>query len=248
MKFAPLLLIILAVVARAEPVDVLLEAATDAELQPVLSKLEHAQTLTHASWTFWTGTIDGRSVALARTEGDPLNAVAATTLGIRMFAPKLLVTFGTARPLDPSLKAGDVVVSEKFAAFDGIFTPTDTVGGGIHPLKWYKLRHPLMTPGENEKPMEFFPADPDAVARLKSLGDKVHVIEATIGSANQVNREADRIAWVRREWGAATEDAESAHIAGCATLLNTPVAGLRVVDGKPGDAAQLVLKFLEKSK
>ncbi len=39
-------------------------------------------------------------MVLTRTEGDPLNAVAATTLAVRRYSPKLVVTYGTARAHD----------------------------------------------------------------------------------------------------------------------------------------------------
>ena len=244
-----LLLSFVAAVARAERADFLLAAATDGDLRPLIQHLEKPETVTRAAWTFWTGTIAGHRVAITRTEGDPLNAVAATTLGIRMFEPRLVVTFGSARPLEPGLHSGEIVVSSRFAAFDGTFTPTDIAGGGIHPLKWYKLRHPMMTPGEVEKPTQYFAADAGAVSRLEALaGKSAHVIGGTLGSANQVNREADRIEWLNKQWGVDTEDGESAHIAGCAMLLDTPVAGLRVVNGAPGDASKLILEFVEGSK
>jgi adenosylhomocysteine nucleosidase len=73
------------------------------------------------------------------------------------------------------------------------------------------------------------------------------VLPGVLGSANQVNHETDRIAWIRQQWGTSTEDGESAHVAGCALLLGVPALGLRVVEAAPGDAAALVARFLEAS-
>jgi len=55
------------------------------------------------------------------------------------------------------------------------------------------------------------------------------IIGGVLGSAHQVNREADRIAWLHKHWGTSCEDGESAHIAGCAQLLGVPVIGLRII-------------------
>jgi adenosylhomocysteine nucleosidase len=104
-------LIALCTGVAAESVDVLLAAATDAELQPLVAKLHDTKTESRAAWQFWIGTLAGRKVALTRTEGDPLNAVAATTLAIRRYSPRLVVTFGAARAHNPALKPGDLVVS-----------------------------------------------------------------------------------------------------------------------------------------
>jgi adenosylhomocysteine nucleosidase len=183
---------------------------------------------------------------LARTEGDPLNAVAATTLAIRHYSPVLVITFGTARSHDPGLQTGDVVVSEKFAAFDGMYSHVSAPAAGSDALKWEPLPHLLMQPGEKEVPAMTFPADPTALIAARKLHPPHgRLIPGVLGSAGQVNREADRVAWLHARWGTSCEDAESAHIAGCARLLGVPVFGLRVVNGSEGEAADLVRQLME---
>lgn len=238
-----LLLTVCALPVRAA--DLLL-AATEEELQPLLARLEGKQTETRAAWQFWTGRLAGKSVVLTRTEGDPLNAVAATTLAIRRHQPKLVLTFGPARPHDPALRPGDVVLSREFAAFDGMFSPHRELGAGSTPLAWHKLLHPIMTPGEQETRQERFPADATTLARAEKLPlPRGRLVPGVLGSANQVNREADRIAWLHEKWGTSSEDGESAHVGGTALLLGVPAFGLRVIDGQPGEAAALVLQLVE---
>ena len=247
-SFFFLLLLFFAGALRAESVAVLL-AATETELQPLLARLADPHTEKIATWQFWTGTLDGRVVALTRTEGDPLNAVAATTLAIRRYTPRLVVTFGAARAHDPALHPGDVVVSGSFAAFDGMVSPQRELGAGSTPLQWRNLPHAIMTPGEQENYLPRFPADPAALAAAQKLTvARGRLVTGVLGSANQVNREADRLAYLRAQWGTSCEDGESAHIAGCALLLRTPVIGLRVIDGTDGEAAALVVKLLEGLK
>ena len=246
---AAFLILLLPAGLRAESADVLLTAATDAELQPLISQLGTPHPETLAAWQFWTGTLAGRKVVLTRTEGDPLNAVAATTLAIRHYAPRLVVTVGAARAHDPALKSGDVIVSKTFIAFDGLVSQPHGLGAGVHPLTWEKLPHAPMTPGEKEHYQDEFPADAAALAVAQKLtAPRGRVIAGALGSAHQVNREADRIAWIHATWKTDCEDAESAHIAGCALLLRTPVIGLRIIDGTPAETAPLALQFLEALK
>ena len=232
--------------ARADSVDLLIVAPDDAVLQPLVAALDAGRVETHAAWTFWCGTLAGKSVVLARGEGDPLNAVAATAVAIRHHAPRLILTGSPARAHDPALRAGDVVVSERFAAFDGMESPRREPGDGSDSLRWEKLPHLLMTPGERETPADSFPADPRAerLALGLPLG-RGRVVAGVLGSANQVNREADRIAWLRANWHTSTEDGESAHIAGCAALLKVPVVGLCVVDGTDAEVAACLRRFVE---
>ncbi len=245
MMRALLVFLLLTAGLPAASVEVLL-VATEAELQPLLTRLTDLRTEKHAAWQSWTGTLAGKSVALTRTEGDPLNAVAATTLAVRRYAPKLVITYGAARAHDPTLRAGDVVLSGSFAAFDGIISPHRDLGTGSTPLAWDKLAHPLMTPGEAEARTENFPADRSALAVAQKLtGSRGRLVTGVLGSAHQVNRETDRLAYLRTQWGTSTEDMESAHVAGCALLLGVPTLGLRVVDGTDGEAAALVARLLE---
>jgi adenosylhomocysteine nucleosidase len=244
-----LALLLFALVLRGGATDLLLVAATNDELKPLQAKLASMRTENRAGWQFWLGTLGGKSVVLARTEGDPLNAVAATTLAIRRYAPQRVISFGAARAHDPSLRPGDVVVSREFAAFDGMVSPHRELGAGSAPLTWHKMPHPLMTAGENETRQERFPAEIamlNPAQRLTSARGRV--IAGVLGSAHQINREADRIAYLRAQWGTDTEDGESAHVAGCAFLFGIPAFGLRVIDGQPGEAAALVLQLLEGSK
>jgi len=243
------LLVVVVPALRAGNVDVLLAAASDAELKPLLAQMTDARVEKRAAWTFWLGTLSGRKVVLTRTEGDPLNAVAATTLAIRRYSPRLVVTFGSARAHDSGLRAGDVVVGEQFAAFDGMESPVRPAGGGSDALKWEILPHLLMTAGEKEVTVKMFAADAGALKAARSLtAPRGRIVPGVLGSANQVNREADRIAWLRAQWGTSCEDGESADIAGCAQLLGVPVGGWRVIDGAEGEAAALVVPFLEAWK
>ncbi len=238
--------LLLATGLRAVTTDFLFAAGTDAELGLLLARLESPRAERRLNWQFWCGTWHGKSIVLTRTEGDPLNAVAATTLGIRHYAPRLVITLGAARAHDPALHPGDLVVSEKFAAFDGLVSSPAPLDSGCAPLTWQSLPHLLATVGERETPLPFFPADSTALARARRLSNPQHqVIVGVLGSAPQVNREVDRINWLRQTWGTSCEDPESAHIAGCAFLLQTPCIGLRVIDGTPGQVAAVALELLE---
>src|SRR5256885_10083585 len=68
--------------------DLMVQGALDSELRPLLAALEGARQVQLDAWTFWTGRIAGRRVVISRTEVGPLNAAAATALGIRYFRPR----------------------------------------------------------------------------------------------------------------------------------------------------------------
>jgi len=142
-----------------------------------------------------------------------------------------------------------VVVSQAFVAFDGVISDPLPLGGGINPLAWQRLPHAMMIPGEKEHYQVDFPADAAALARAEKLKPaRGKLVAGVLGSANQVNREADRVAYIHKLWHTSSEDFESAHVAGCALLLGVPVIGLRVIDGTPEESAALAAQFLEGGK
>ena len=98
--------------AESAPVDIVVQGALDVELQPLLAALEEKREIQLAAWTFWRGKIAGRSVVISRTEVGPINAVAATTLAITHFRPRLVINQGTAGANDPDLKVFDIIIGE----------------------------------------------------------------------------------------------------------------------------------------
>lgn len=241
--------------AQGDKADLLLLAADDATLQPIVSRLAQPRTEKRGAWSISRGELAGMQVAVARTEGDPLNAVAVTTLAIRLHAPRLIVVFGTARPQDPALKPGDIVVSERFVTTDGMISPPLGLEAGSEALKWTKRAIPFPKDDDSEAPIESFPADTAASGiALKLAGDGARVLAGALGSTPQVNREADRVAYLRQLWSTSTEDNESGHVAGCAMMFGVPVVGFRVIEGGPasasaaGAAGVFALRFVEAWK
>src|SRR5690242_6616584 len=88
--------------------DVLVQAAIEPELKPLLAALEEAKEVRIGSWTFWTGRMTGKTgmktVVVSRTEVGPINAAAATALGIQAFQPGIIINQGTAGASNPGLR------------------------------------------------------------------------------------------------------------------------------------------------
>src|SRR5690242_10294605 len=93
--------------------DLLIQGAVDGELQPLLAALQDKKEVRIAAWTYWTGTMAGKRVVVSRTEMGPINAAAATALGIREFQPAVVINQGTAGANNPELKVFDIVVGER---------------------------------------------------------------------------------------------------------------------------------------
>jgi len=230
-------------VARATesaPVDIVVQGALDVELQPLLAALEDKREIQLAAWTFWRGKIAGRTVVISRTEVGPINAVVATTLAITHFRPRLVINQGTAGANDPDLKVFDIIIGESTVDYGAFRSAPAKAGEGVQLSRWSPMTHPLRLDGRGRVQFERFPGDEEMIKT--ALATKyVHgrVLQGVIGSAFEFNREIDRLLWVRKTFGASSEDMESAFAAGAAVGFKTRFLAIRIISDSEFHAPQI---------
>ncbi len=216
--------------AASKSYDLLVQGALDGELQPLLSALENKRVVQLDAWTFWTGRIAGKSVVISRTEVGPLNATAATVLGIRHFRPRAIINQGTAGGHNRELKLWDIVIGERTSDFSGISQTHGDAGSGVRLERWEPLHNRLRMDGDKSVTFASFPGDPRlAQAAMRVPYTRGRVVAGNIGSALRFGRELDLIDWVRRKYGTDSEDMESAYAAGVATAMHVPFLAIRII-------------------
>src|SRR5262245_7924449 len=134
-----------------ESFDIVVQGALDSELQPLLAALEEKEQVQIAAWTFWKGRIGSKRVVVSRTEVGPINAVAATTLAIVNFKPKIIINQGTAGASDPELKVFDIVVGDATVDFGAFRSSHADAGQGIDMSRWTPIYHRLRIDGKDRK-------------------------------------------------------------------------------------------------
>jgi adenosylhomocysteine nucleosidase len=221
----------LAASVRAETrFDVLVQGAMDSELQPLLAALTHKREVNLGAWTFWTGHIAGKSVVVSRTEQGPVNAVAATVLGIRHFRPRAVINQGTAGAHSRKLKLFDIVVGEWTTDYSALFTDHADAGKGTRLDRWHPKVHQLRLDNKNITDFPRFGGDKALVdLAMAEPNPRGKVWRGNIGSAFQFHREIDTIAWFHKTFGTDSEDMESAYSAGAAMGLQTPFLAVRII-------------------
>lgn len=226
--------------ATGGPVDVVVQGAVDSELQPLLAALEDREEIQIAAWTFWRGRLGGKRVVVSRTEVGPINAVAATTLAILNFKPRLIINQGTAGAADPDLRVFDVVVGEATVDYGAFRSRHADAGEGVDLARWTPMFHRFRLAGTDQLALQHFPGDPDALkVALATPHARGRVVKGIIGSAFEFNREIDRLAWVRQTYGAVSEDMESAFSAGTALGFVTPFLAIRIISDSEFYAPEL---------
>ncbi len=226
-----MLLAMCAATAAAVPrYDLMVQGAIDSELQPLLAALEGKQTVQLDAWTFWTGRIAGRRVVISRTEVGPLNAAAATVVGIKHFRPAFIINQGTAGGHNRELQLWDIVVGERTTDFSGIRQTHGDAGTGLRLERWSAMHNRLRLDGREQVEFRSFTgAGPLVQAALRVPYARGRVVAGNVGSAFRFTRELDLIDWVRRTYGTDSEDMESAYAGGVAAALHVPFVAVRII-------------------
>ncbi len=229
LRFAALCLLAWSACA-AQKVDLMVEGAVDGELQPLLAALRDKKEVTIAAWTFWTGKIGAKSIVISRTEMGPINAAAATALGIERFHPGAVINQGTAGAHNPDLALWDIVVGESTTDYSAFKSAEAAKGAGTDPSHSVPLSHKLRLDNKTLTDFPRFPGDTRLVTAAVTIPyGRGKVVKGNIGSAFQFNRELDRIDWLRHAYGTDSEDMESAYAAGVATGMKTPFLAIRII-------------------
>lgn len=222
------------------PVDVLVQGALDWELQPLVAALSEKEEVQLAAWTFWRGKIGNKHVVVSRTEVGPINAVAATTVAIVHFKPKLIINQGTAGAHDPSLKVFDIVVGEAAVDFGAFRSAHADEGKGIDQSRWSPIPHRLRLAGKERVPFKSFPGDEETLrVALATPYKRGRLSKGILGSAFEYNKEIDRLLWVHKTFGASSEDMESAFVAGTALGFQTRFLAIRIISNSEFYAPEL---------
>jgi len=223
-------LLLFAGLCGAQKVDLLVQGAVDFELTPLLAALKDKREITIAAWTFWTGRIGTKSVVVSRTEVGPINAAAATALGIEKFHPAAIVNQGTAGAHNPKLALWDIVVGERTTDYGAFQSAHRDRGAGIGTAEWAPLIHKLRVDNRNLTDFRSFPGDAKLMASaLPTPYSRGKVVKGNIGSAYRYNRELDEIERLHRVYGTDSEDMESAFSAGVAAGMKTPFLAIRII-------------------
>lgn len=96
--------------------------AMEEEVTLLRDKIENRQTLNMAGCEIYTGTLNGTEVALLKSGIGKVAAAMGATLLLEHCKPDVIINTGSAGGLAPTLKVGDIVVSEDVRYHDADVT------------------------------------------------------------------------------------------------------------------------------
>lgn len=96
--------------------------AMEEEVTLLRDKIENRQTITLAGCEIYTGTLNGTDVALLKSGIGKVAAALGATLLLEHCKPDVIINTGSAGGLAPTLKVGDIVVSDEVRYHDADVT------------------------------------------------------------------------------------------------------------------------------
>ncbi|MDA3730156.1 5'-methylthioadenosine/S-adenosylhomocysteine nucleosidase [Niameybacter massiliensis] len=211
----------------------LIQGAMDVETEIMMAALENPEDITLGVWKYTTGTLNGYPVVISRTRIGMVNAAASTTLAIEHFNPVAIINQGTAGGHDPELHKYDIVLGKEVVNMGAFKTDFTEKSEGIHPTTWKPMTLEIVDNQTGEwTEVGSFPADEALLAAANSVKDthtKGKVVEGTVGSADEWNKEIDRILWLNETLGTSAEEMETAAAAQIAATYDIPFLSIRIL-------------------
>lgn len=211
---------------------ILVQGAMDIETEYLIKALSNPVKKQIASWTFWKGEIGNKTVIVSRTEIGITNASAATTIGIMKYSPNLIINQGTSGGHDPKLHAGDIVLAEKIINIGAVRTERKEYGipaddkDGIFFEDVQRIRDSK----GNTVDYPYFSSEKKIIDIAKKIDYKNgKIVVGTIGTADQWNRELERIKFIHERYNTSAEEMETVAAAQVAKAFNIPFMGIRIL-------------------
>ena len=218
---------------EAQQRPLLIQGAMDVETEILMAAIENPEDVTLGVWKYTKGTLNGYPVVISRTRIGMVNAAASTTLAIEHFNPVAIINQGTAGGHAPELHKYDIVLGKEVVNMGAFKTEFADKGEGIHPTTWAPMSLEVMDQETGEwTEVNRFQADEELLAAANSVTDtytKGNVVEGTIGSADEWNKEIDRILWLNETLGTSAEEMETAAVAQIAATYDIPFLSIRIL-------------------
>ena len=204
--------------------------AMQPEVEAIIAALTNSESETISGITFYTGTIWGKSVAVAKCGIGKVFAALCAEIMILKYSPDLLVNTGVGGAIGGGLNCGDVVIADKLCQHD---MDTSAIGDPKG-----------LVSGIN---MIYFEADHNAREILLEQGRALGlaVKSGTVATGDKFIADADDKRRIASDFSASVCEMEGCAIAQTAFVNSTPFAVVRAIsDSADGEATMDYPTFL----
>ncbi len=213
-------------------------SAMEEEILLFRARSEITETVHHAGIDFHVGALAGLDVAVVRSGIGKVNAAVATQVLIDRFGARAIVISGLAGSLVPTLRRGDVVVSNLVVQHDVDLTSFGRRAGEIPDVARLLDADPRLV----HCAAEAFERLDEAEVAGRTL------VVGTIATGDAFVSDPGRSRWLQREFGAVAAEMEGGAVGQVCWMNGVPFVAIRVIsDGGGEGAAGEFLQFLSEA-
>ncbi len=212
----------------AQPVGII--GAMDVEIETVLDSMETIEAQEHGAMRFYTGTLSGVEVVVARCHAGKVNSALCAQVMIDFFRPRLVINIGVAGGVGPNVHIGDAVIASACVQYDYDIT---AVG---EPLACIELPN-----GEGSEFCKEFPCDEAISQKLASEAKKLYegtVHMGVVATGDKFVGDPQFGSWLHATFGALACEMEGCSILQACRLNRVPCAVLRSISDNANDDAK----------
>lgn len=202
------------------------------EIEPIISKLDHVETISYGANTYYEGSYNGQEVVVAYSKIGKVFATLTATILIEKFACNLLLFSGVAGAINDELHIGDLIIAQSLCQ---------------HDLDITAFGHPFGYVPEGDV---FINTDTILRNVAKDVAKQKGLIlkEGVIATGDQFVANEERKNWIGSTFKADALEMEGASVAVVCNALNVPFFVLRAIsDSADMDASFNFDTFLESS-
>lgn len=210
---------------------ILIQGAMIIEVKKIIDSLENLVEEKIGCWNFYKGTYFNYPIVVSKTEMGMVNASAATVLAIENYKPLAIINQGTAGAHSKYLSKYDIVIGTKVVNIGSYRSNFKDEGLGFNSKDWVPLKTSVVVDGKIKR-VSSFPCDESLIKSAKSvkpLYSKGKVFEGVLASADEWNKELDRLNHLNTQFNTLSEDMESAACSQIALSYGVPFLGIRII-------------------
>ena len=201
-------------------------SAMEEEIILFHQRSEIAETVQVAGIDFHIGLLEGRNVVIVRSGIGKVNAAVATQILVDRFGVRAVIISGLAGSLVPTLKRGDVVVSNIVVQHDVDLTSFGRRAGEIPDVS--RLL---------EADAALVHAAAEAFERCNDKGAGQRLLVGTIATGDVFVSDPSKSRWLQREFGAVAAEMEGGAVGQVCRMNGIPFVAIRVISDGGGDGA-----------
>ena len=214
--------------------DIGIIGAMDGEVKAIIAGLENRSEELVSGIKFYTGTMFGKNVVVAKCGIGKVFAAMCAEAMIIKYSPRLVVNTGVGGAIDKSLRPLDIVFATRLVQHDMDTSPLGDPKGLISGIN-----------------RVYFDTDPRATEILAKACDSMSIkhMTGTVASGDRFIALREDKERILSDFGAAACEMEGAAIAHVAFVNDTPCAVVRAIsDSADGDASMDYMSFLGRAE